>query len=264
MGVTSKLLALYLVDQQLDGLKSSLRSAEMYLKAQEFKLKTLEEQLEAMSTELHHLEAAAKNDEVEADSIDERIAMLRERMNNASTSKEHQALLVEINTLKADKGNAEDSGLESLTKLDELKLEVTSLRTQQEELKKVRVVAKKDRDTRKAEIADRLSELEAERIECAKEVPASALGMYETRLTLGIEEVMSSVELSDRRRMEFTCTLSNQLLPIELVNKLLRRDDIVTCPLSHAILYLPDDLRESLDADAAKKRKKAAAAAAKA
>ncbi|MCA9293828.1 MAG: hypothetical protein KDA20_08440 [Phycisphaerales bacterium] len=260
MGVTSKLLALYQVDQQLHGLKSRLRSAESYLKAQEFKLEKLEEQLKLMAVQLRQLEAAAKNDEVTANGIDERIAMLRERMNSAATSKQHQALLVEINTLKNDKGEAEERGLESLTKLDEVKGEVATLEARREELRKVRTVAEKDRDARQAEIGDRLRELEGERVEKAKDVPGDALTLYETRLTLGIEEVMSAVELSDKRRMEFTCALSNQLLPIELVNKLLRRDGIVTCPISHAILYLPDDLRDALDAESEKKRKKTAAA----
>lgn len=261
MGVTSKLLALYQVDQQLHGLKSRLRSAESYLKAQEFKLEKLEEQLKLMAGQLRQLEASSKNDEVAANGINDRIAMLRERMNSAATSKQHQAILVEINTLKNDKGQAEERGLESLTKLDEVKAEVKTLEARREELAKLRAVAEKDRNERRDEIGDRLRALEAERGERAKEVPADARAMYETRLTLGIEEVMSAVELSDKRRMEFTCALSNQVLPIELVNKLLRRDGIVTCPISHAILYLPEDLRESLDADSEKKRKKAAASA---
>ena len=47
MGVTSKLLALYRVDQQLHGLKSRLRGAEAYLKNQDTLLKGIGERRES-------------------------------------------------------------------------------------------------------------------------------------------------------------------------------------------------------------------------
>ena len=67
---------------------------------------------------------------------------------------------------------------------------------------------------------------------------------------------MSAVVEIDRRNMEYTCEVSNTMLPIELVNRLLSRAELVQCPTSGAILYMPDDLRDSMQAAADKKRKK--------
>jgi predicted nucleic acid-binding Zn-ribbon protein len=171
MGVTTVLLKLYRVDQQLNGLKSRLRSAENYLKAQDRKLGEIEEKAKSLTTQIRQLEATAHNDENETKAIDERVAMLRERMNNAQTSKEHSALLVEINTLKADKSLIEDRAIGTLNTLDTLREQLAATETDRESIRKVRTVALADRDTREAEIKDQLAALEAERITVLAEVP---------------------------------------------------------------------------------------------
>lgn len=256
MGDTAKLLRLYRIDQQLDGLKSRLTSAERYLAGQKSKLKTAQETLEALRSQGRQLEATAHNDETEIEGLDERINTLRDRMTNATTSKEHSALLVEISTLKSDRSSLEERALASMSSLEEVRERVVAGEEQITEINKILEVAQRDRDEREAEIKDRVAELESERSSAVADVPAYALEMYKERLTFGIDEVMSPVVEQDRRNMEYTCEVSNTVLPIELVNKLLSRGEVVTCPVSDAILYMPDDLRESLETAAEKKRKR--------
>jgi len=257
MGVTTVLLKLYRVDQRLHGLRSRLRAAENYLKAQDRKLAEIEEKTRSISTQVRQLEATAGNDENETNAIDERIAMLRVRMNNAKTSKEHSALLVEINTLKADKSLIEDRAIGTLNTLDSLREQLKTLETEKASIEKVRTVAKADRDTREAEIKDQLEALETDRKAVLAEVPASALSIYNDRLERNdIEDVMSAVVEVDRRNMEYTCEVSNTMLPVELVNRLLSRSELVQCPTSGAILYMPDELRDSMESAAEKRRKK--------
>ena len=257
MGVTTLLLKLYRVDQRLDGLKSRLRSAENYLRGQDRKLADIGDKLTSLQAQIRQLEATAHNDENETKGIDERVAMLRERMNNAQTSKEHSALLVEINTLKADKSLIEDRAIGTLGTLDTLREQLKELEEEKTAVEKVRTVAQTDRDAREAEIKDQLDALESERKEVVVDVPASALSIYNDRMERNdIDDVMSAVVEVDRRNMEYTCEVSNTMLPIELVNRLLSRSELVQCPTSGAILYMPDDLRESMEAAAEKRRKK--------
>lgn len=263
MGDTAKLLKLHQIDLQLEGLKGRLNAAERYLKAQDTKLANIQQRLESLRSQVRQLEATEHNNENEMKSVEERIELLRDRMNNAQTSKEHSALLVEINTLKADRARFEESALTSLTSLDDVRNQITEAEREQEEATKIRDTAQKDRDSREAEIRDRLEELKQQRTQAEAEVPAYALDMYNERLIFGIDEVMSPVIEQDRRNMEYTCEVSNTVLPIELVNKLLARQAVVTCPVSDAILYLPEDLRGSLEDAAEKKRKKRESAAAK-
>jgi predicted nucleic acid-binding Zn-ribbon protein len=256
MGDTAKLLRLYRIDQQLDGLKSRLTAAERYLAGQSAKLKAAEERLTSLRSQGRQLEATAHNDETEIKALDERIELIRDRMNKATTSKEHSAMLVEISTLKNDRSAIEERALASMSASDEVKKQIGEVQNEIAEITKIREVAQRERDEREAEIKDRVSELEAERQEALSDVPTYALEMYKERLTFGIDEVMSPVVEQDRRNMEYTCEVSNTVLPVELVNKLLSKGTVVTCPVSDAILYMPDDLRESLETAAEKKRKR--------
>jgi predicted nucleic acid-binding Zn-ribbon protein len=256
MGVTSKLLALYRVDQQLHGLKGRLRSAEAYLKEQDRLLGEIDTNREALESQVRQLEASVHNTETEASALDERIATIRDRMNNASTSKEHSALLTEMNTLKADKELIEEGALGSLEELEQLRTKLTEIESERVEREKVRGVAEGDREKRAADIKDRVAELEGQRKEALADVPASALAAYDELVQSGRDEVMAPVEEQDRRNREYSCGGCYTHLPVELLNTLLNRGDLVRCPSCSVILYLEEDLRESINTAAEKKRKR--------
>ncbi len=260
MGATQKLLALYRVDKQLRGLKGRLRGAEAYLKQQDSQLDAIGADRTALRDQIMHLEAQEQNDENESKGIDERIVTLRERMNNAQTSKEHSALLTEVNTLKADKGLIEERAIETLEKLDGLRAQLGELDSQESERKSVREVAIKDRDQTQAEIKERLDELEAERAKVIVDVPPAALEVYQERLDFGVEDVMAPIEEQSRRNLDYTCGSCFTHLPIEQVSILLKRGDITRCPSCEAILYIEEDLRDDITTANEKKRKRAEAA----
>lgn len=259
MTVTAKLLRLFEVDQQLRGLRTRLQAAEKYLAEQERLCTELERRNATITSMQRQLEATARNDETEAAGLDQRIAALRERMNGARTSKEHSALLTEISTLKADKKQVEDRALDSMSKVEKMREEAAAAQAELEERRKVREVARNDRDARAAEIKDRVAELEAQRKEAAADVPAPALAAYQERISLGVEDVMAQVEEQDRRNVEYTCGSCYTLLPMEMVSILLRRGDLTTCPSCDAILYMPQALREDITTAQEKRRKKSSA-----
>jgi predicted nucleic acid-binding Zn-ribbon protein len=261
MGVTSKLLRLYRVDQQLAGLKSRLNAAERRLAAQQRQLDAARQDIESLESQARQLEAHAKNLENDSNAMDERIAMLRERMNQASTSKEHSALLVEINTIKADKSEHEDNALESLNQLEEVRAALAAKRDEIAQAEKIVANAATERDEREAEIKDRLAELEQQREEAKQDVPADALAIYAERLERDPDEAMAPVSEEDRRNMEYACGSCYTHLPIELVNKLLSRTGLVICPSCSNILYIEQDLHDSITDAAEKKRKKRETAA---
>lgn len=259
MGATSKLLALYRVDQQLTGLKSRLKSAERYLKQQDAQLADIDARHDAVRSQLRQLEATAHNNETELRGYDDRIASLRERMNTASTSKEHSALLTEVNTVKADKAAAEEKGLETLESIEALRAQLAELEQLKSEREKVRKVAQADRDERSSEISGRVAELEKRREEALSEVPPSALAEYDALVEIGVEEPMAPVEEQDRRNKEYACGACYTHLPVEQVSVLLNRSDIVKCTSCGVILFIQDELRDSLETAAEKRRKKRAA-----
>jgi len=256
MSATASLLALYRVDQQIRGLSARLRQAETYLAEQQRLLTDIEQRRDSLSTQVRQLSATAHNDETESKGLESRIAGLRERMNNSQTSKEHSALLTEINTLKADKGLIEERALESMTKLDTVKQQLAEIETEHAERAKVRGVAQTERDRRAAEIKDRLDELNREREVAVNNVTAPVLNEYTRMINQGLDEVMAPIEEQSRRGMEYTCGSCYTHLPIEQVSILLKRGDLTKCPACKVILYMEEELQQQITTSQEKKTKK--------
>lgn len=259
MGVTSQLLELYRVDQQLRGLTGRLNTAEAYLAEQDKLLAQIKSKHDALGSQLRQLEASAHNDESESKGIDERIEKLRDRMNSAATSKEHSALVTEISTLKADKGLIEDRALTSMQKVETMRKQVETLEAERAEREKVRAIALRDRDERSAEIKERLAELNEQRSEKVKDVPPEALKVYSARLQSGEEDVMAPLNEEDRRNLEYTCGSCFTMLPVELVSVLLKRGDVTRCPSCRVLLYIETSLKDDIATSQEKKKNGGAA-----
>lgn len=213
---------------------------------QEKLLADLTAKRDSVAGQARQIQASNHNDETELKGIDERIELLRDRMNNAKTSKEHGAMLAEINTLKEQRSGIEERVLERMGKLEELTSGSASLDADQAQRQKVRDIAAADRAARADEIKDRVAELEKQRDTVRKEVPAAALSLYTSALERGVEEIMAPIEEQDRRSMEYTCGSCYTHLPIEKVSVLMQKGDITTCPACDVLLYLAEETREAL------------------
>ncbi len=253
MSVTEKLLRVFRVDQQLQGLESRLRSAEKFHDEQSKQLESVRTQQRMIATQLKQLQAQIGEQEGEIQSIDARIERLRGQMNNAKTNKEYQAFLVEVNTLKADRDQIEQSALEQMTKVDELKKQVADLDSREREREKVRTVAASDRDKRADEIRDRVNELRAERKSLSAAVPADALSTYEQLLRTRGDDAMAPVEVQDRKRHEATCGSCMMSVPVETLSALMSGSKLINCVSCGCILYLERETADTLQPPSSKK-----------
>ena len=243
MAVTDKLLKLYRVDAQIRGLKSRVSQSEAYLTAQTKKWNDLQRLRNELHAQMRQLQASIGNTEVEAKAKDDRINTLREQMNQAKTNKQYSALLLELNTLKADKDKLETAALEEMTKVDKLKAQEEEYEKQMAEREKIRVVAENEVKERREEIAQRLAELEQEQNEAKGEIPADALAAFKAAADLNEGEAMAEIVEEDRRRVEFSCGACNIQLPVEKVSRILSRGELISCPSCRRILYMGDEVR---------------------
>ena len=111
MSVTEKLLRVFRVDQQLNGLQSRLRAAERFLDEQTRQVTALDSKRDTLNAQLKQVQAVVANHEGEMARLDARIEAIREQMNSAKTNKEYKAFLAEMSTFKADRSNAETAAL---------------------------------------------------------------------------------------------------------------------------------------------------------
>ncbi|MEM1331155.1 MAG: hypothetical protein AAGG07_11395 [Planctomycetota bacterium] len=247
MSVTAKLQRLFEIEKQLRGLRSRLRAAERFLTEQVAQLDKLDAQKAGLETTLKQLRAKSGTHEGEAKQFEEKIAKLREQMNNAQTNKEYKAFLLEINGFTAEKDKEESAALELLSEADKIEAELAEIDGKRDERATLRTKAESDRAEREQEIAGRLSELEDEYAKRASEVPAEAMAVYQELLTQDPDEdPMAPIEIQDRKRHEYTCGACMMTIPMEPVVGLLSHGGLFRCPSCQVILYLEEETAQKL------------------
>lgn len=246
MGLNTALRELYLVDQQVRGLETRLDGARRHVRAQQVKMDQLNQQVNELSEQLKTAQAKAGTMESELAGIDERVNKLREQMNAVKTNKEYSAMLVEVNTLKADKGQLEEKALEVMSQVESLQTQLTELQAKTEDQKKIKALADKQLADRQAEVGDQLANLKAQREQAASHVPPDVLAVFDRLADNYDGEAMAPIIEEDRRRLEYTCGGCYMQIPIERVNQLITQDQIVRCTSCSRILYIEPQLKEQM------------------
>ena len=246
MSLNAALMNLFQIDQRLRGLASRLDGAGRLVNVQQTKADQLTRQRDELRTQLKQTQAAAASMETDVQSAEERVEHLREQMNSVKTNKEYSALLIEVNTLKADKSKTEEQALELLSQTDAMRTEVESLEQHLAEVMKVGHAAEQQLNERQAEVGDRLAEVQAQRKEAAAKVAPEALAVFE-RLADGFDgEALAPVHQDDPRRMEYTCGGCYMQIPMEKVNLLMRDHDLVRCTSCGRILYIEQEMKTGM------------------
>lgn len=247
MPLQDQLSALFLLDQQLRGLRSRLDAAISRHTAQGNKLERLRQQHTELSEQSKLAESHARSLEKDADAMDQRIDHHREQMNAVTTNREYSALLVEVNTLKVDKSKIEEQALEAMGKLEQLQAQIKELQEQIDQQEKLVTTASEEVQAAKSEVGERLNEVTVERNEAASHVPDDVLLIFERLADAHDGEAMAPIEEQDRRRNEFNCGGCFLSLPVERVNALMTRpDELVTCPNCNRILYMDKQLKAEI------------------
>lgn len=252
MSVTRKLLAVFRVDQEINGLQSRLTGAERFLAEQTKQLAALGAERDSLETRIRQLTATAQNAEGESARINEHIEAHREKMNSANTNKEYKALLTEVNTLKETRAKHDEEAIEALEQIEALKAQLEAAKAAEGEREVMRSNAEKQRQERSDEIADKLAALKAKREELAKDVPADALGTYEELLENRGDEAMAPLEIADRKRHEYVCGSSMMSVPVEIAVSLMQ-GKLTISPNDGCILYLTEEVEAELSGELAKK-----------
>ncbi len=244
-----KLYDLFLADKHLRGLRGRLDAAKRRLNTQKTRLQQFEQQKREIEGQHRQAQVAAAGLEHQARDVDQKTQRLREQMNSIRNNKEYSALLVEVNTLKIDKGKLEEQALEQMERVDRFKGELDAITAKVADQQKLVSVAADEVTAAERDLGDELAEIQAKRDAAASQLPPDLLEVYERAAQAHEEEAMAEVIEESRRHMEFSCGGCFMSIPVELLNALLSGTDRpVICSNCGRILYVADALRESFAA----------------
>ncbi len=238
MSVTAQLLRVFQVEKQIRSLQTRLKAAEGFLGQQQKELETIDGRRKGVDTTLKTKTTLVADQEGEIKRVEARMASLREKMENSQTNKEYQAILTELNTFKVEKDKLEATLLKAMEELELIIKQAGELGETRGERETVRTVAAKERDERHAEIQERLTELKSELAVFAVDVPKDTMAMFQRLLETRGEEAMGPLEIVDRKRHEYNCSVCMMAVPIESVNGLLSSGKLTRCSSCQCVLYL--------------------------
>jgi len=237
----------YLLHRNARGLQSRLDGASRHMQVHETRLNQVKTQHAELTEQLKQAQTHAQSQEHQARDVEDRIEKLRKQMTEVTNNKEYSALLVEVNTLKLEKGKLEDEALSHMTHAEQLQAELEQLQEKVNDQEKMVTTAAGEVDERKAEVGQELEKLIAQRDEAAKAIPDDILSTFERLADQHDGEAMAEVIEEDRRRHEYNCGGCYMTLPIEHVNALVMQPDkLTTCPSCQRILYLEEELKASM------------------
>ena len=241
MGPTNvALVKLFEADRKLRDVQARLDDAAHNVRIQERRVNDLTEKLRLTQETFKQNQARHGHLELDLKARDQHIEKLRAQQQAAKNNKEYQALLVEINTRKLDRGKVEEQTLSLLDAIEKQRAEVANLTAQLEgERAKLATI--------KAQIGDRLATLQAEvdatrpeRQAAEAAVPPKVRDIFNRLADRYDGEAMAGIDRPDRRKEEYLCTSCNMDLVRDIYNKLKSRDDVVFCPNCQRILFIPE------------------------
>lgn len=247
LSLQDQLQTLNQVDLQLRGLRSRVDARSRRLDTVTTKLNQFQQQQTELEQQVSRARARVQGLENQVETAEGRINQLRERMNNTSSNKEYSAMLVEVNTLKAEKSKLEEQALELMQEVEQLDTRLAEVRDKAVAQEKVTTAAQGELDEANADIKDRLEELQKERDAAANVIDDNVLREYERLSHTHDGESLAEIEEQNRRRMEYNCGACFMSIPIERVSAVMSNPDtIVHCPNCSRILTISAELREAI------------------
>lgn len=254
--INQALLSLFQADTELRAAQERLDAATRGIRVQRRRVAGLKEQLDAAKDAARHARANADRLNLDVDTRSAHIEHLREQQQSAEDNKQYQALLVDINTHKADRDRIETDALEAIETADTRKAESESLKAQLAAEQSKLEQLEQTNDSTVKQLTVEVGELEPAREKASAAVSSANVKVFEKLSERYDGEALAPIEMPDSRRMEYFCGACNSEMPVDIYNRLHSRDEVTLCPMCSRILFIPATL--TLEQAVPKKAKRAA------
>jgi predicted nucleic acid-binding Zn-ribbon protein len=240
------LLHLQSIERQLAHIRHRLRSRENAVSAQERRIGQLQGGYDALHEKV--MEKRKEGDQLDLDlkSREERVSKLRTGLNTARTNKEYAAILMQINTHKADNSKIEEQALRIMQEADAIQAEADEMQArieaEQGRLDEIRQSSRQEIE----KLNGMMEDLSAQRVDAVQNVPREALAVFERIAENYDGEAMAAVEIHGKKPPhQYVCGGCYMGLNAEHANALRVRDEIRRCDNCGRILYLAPQAEES-------------------
>ena len=246
MSQIQQMYDLVLLDQKIRGISGRLDAASRRLDFQQDKITQLQQQRAEMDQQFKHAQVKVSELEKQTAEIDERVERQRQQMNTVNNNKEYSSLLIEINTLKNEKGKVEDQALEQMTQVEATRQELSGIADRVGDQQKLVTVAELEVEECRSEVGDTLDRLTKERTEAQQQLPSKMRDTLDRLVRMHDGDAVASVVEENRRTREYSCGGCYLAIPVETVSTLMSSDGIVVCTNCNRMLMLDQNLKTSL------------------
>lgn len=227
----NSLVQLQTIDSEIYALKYEKEAKPEEIKALENSFLEKKQHLTDLEKTSLDLQKQRKDKELELASKEESGKKLQVQLYQIKTNKEYQAMIQQIDGIKADASVIEDKILELLEKTDKIKIDIEQEKHRLQEEERICNEEKKKLQDRLKEIDDRLSQLDAQRKQVMPEIEPKILKQYE-RILLN-RDGLAIVIVKDN-----SCQGCNMFVPPQVINLIKMYERIITCEVCNRILYI--------------------------
>ncbi|MDA0802612.1 MAG: hypothetical protein O2819_02515 [Planctomycetota bacterium] len=239
MSLIANLLTLHHADRQLRALRTRLDGAEAALAKSKHAEVDAGIRARELKVQAMQLRAAAANIEAESGSVQSRIERHREELNKSTNMRQYETLLADMKLQQDKRGELDSSALNFMEKADQLDTQVQAAAAEVSRRHHAMELAETELIERRADIGERLTELEVARDRAAADVPAVELALFNQLADATDGETMAEVVTVDAKRREFACAECNMELPTAIFSAVATHADAVfQCSTCRRILWL--------------------------
>jgi len=247
-----RLQKLHELDKEVIRLRQTMEAEPEALRRHEQNLAHAREQVKNSEAALTEVKSQADSKELDLKSNEDEILRLRGQLSSTKNidNKTYKTFLSEIEGKVADNSVFEDEILELMTKIDEMKADLSELR---ENVKKREADIVKETEVVNADvkkIKNTLTELENKRAGMAADIDEDLLHRYER--VLGQRGATAIVDIREQ-----ACQGCFTKLTLQHVADLLKDNEVVFCKSCGRVLVLPDEERSNFEASYGSKESKA-------
>ena len=247
MSLQADLRDLFERDSTLRALRSRLDAALRRRRLQQKKLDDYQVQADEVAGEVKKLRAKVHDLETDSQAANSKLDAYGEQMSQVKNNKEYSALLVEANTLKEAKAKVDDETLQLMQQIEGFEGRGASVGQQMDEQRKLLDITAAEVDAAQEEVGEQVDAMAKEREEAAKKIPDDVLSRYEQLWEDTEGEAVATIEEQDRKRREYTCSGCFMALPVEHVNRVITKPDLITqCSSCDRILLISEDIKTEL------------------